>query len=124
VKHAKPGLSDGLEITVDHRTEGACVRLRGHLSIDSSPELRDRLLAIFGTQPPASVDVDLTEVLQIDTSGVATLLEALKIARNHNSVLCLVGLQGRALRLFEAAGLLGLFEKSGCKNLFSEPRTN
>ena len=105
--------SDTLEITVDHSEEGALVRLQGRLGIDSSPDLRDRLLAMLRGQPPKVVIVDLTKVSYIDTSGIATLLEAFKIARNRYTTLRLNGLQGRLAHLFEVTGLTALFETSG-----------
>jgi anti-sigma B factor antagonist len=108
--------SDTLEITMDHDEEGVLVRLQGRLGIDSSPDLRDRLLAILRGQPSKVLIVDLTEVSYIDTSGIATLLEALKIARNRHITLRLKGLQSRQARLFEATGLTALFETSGTQN--------
>ena len=105
---------ESLDINVDHGEEHALVRLRGRLGIDSSPTLRDRLLAILQGQPPKTIIVDLTEVSFIDAAGIATLLEALKVARHHQATLCLKGLQGRMVRLFEATGLQAVFE-SACK---------
>ena len=103
-----------LEITEDENEGGTLVRLRGRLSIDSSPAFRDRLLAMLRRQPPAAVVVNLTEVSYIDASGVATLVEGLKTARNRQTTLCLKGLQGRVRHLFEVTGLLTLFETTGC----------
>src|SRR5262249_34904358 len=114
--------SDTLEISVNQSEEGALVRLQGRLGIDSSPDLRDRLLAMFEGQPSKVVIVDLTEVSYIDVSGVATLLEALKIARNRHTMLRLKGLHGRLARLFEVTGLTALFETSGFKSAASTLR--
>ncbi len=113
---------DSLDITVEHGEERALVRLHGRLGIDSSPNLRDRLLAILQAQPPKIIMVDLTEVSYIDASGVATLIEALKVARNCHATLCLKGLQGRMARLFEVMGLLSVFEAAGCKEASPELR--
>jgi len=113
---------ESLDITVDDGEERAFVRLHGHLGIDSSPDLRDRLLAMLEGQPPKTIVVDLTEVSYIDASGIATLLEALKIARSRQVTLCLKGLHGRIVRLFEATGLLALFETTGCKDASPELR--
>ena len=102
-----------LEIIEDEGEEGRLVRLRGRVSIDSSPAFRDRLLATLRRQSPAAVTVDLTEVSYMDASGVATLVEGLKTARNRQTTLRLKGLQGRVRHLFEVTGLLTLFETSG-----------
>jgi anti-sigma B factor antagonist len=113
---------DSLGITVDHGEERAFVRLHGRLVIDSSPDLRDRLLVMLEGQPPKTIIVDLTEVSYMDDSGIATLLEALKVARNRQVTLCLKGLQGRMARLFEVTGLQAVFETDGCKSASPELR--
>jgi len=106
--------NDTLEITVDQGTEGLWLRLRGRLNIDSSPDFRDRLLAILRAQPPGIVTVDMTDVSYIDASGIATLIEGLRIAHNRGLTLGLNGLQDRLVNLFKVSGVLALFEKSGC----------
>ena len=108
-----------LEIIEDEGEEGTLVRLRGRLSIDSSPAFRDRLLALLRRQSPPGVIVDLTEVSYMDASGIATLVEGLKTARNRQTTLCLKGLQGRVRHLFEVTGLLTLFEASGDRSASS-----
>ena len=107
-------LTDGLEITLHHGDEGSILRLRGCLNIDSSPALRDRLLAMLGAQSSEAVIVDLTDVSYIDSSGVATLIEGLRMARTRQTTLCLQGLQGRLLHLFQVTSISTLFEKNGC----------
>jgi len=111
--------TDGLEITTDHGEEGTLVRLHGRLNIDSSPRLRDQLLAMLRRPSPEAVIVDLTGISYMDASGIATLLEGLKIARNRQTTLCLHGLEGRLRHLFEVTGVLALFEMSGCRSISS-----
>jgi len=105
---------DNLDIDVDRGEERTFVRIQGRVGPDSSPDLRDRLLAILQGQPPKAIIVDLTDVSRIDASGIATLLEALKVARARQVTLCLKGLQGRMSRLFEVTGLQAVFE-SACQ---------
>ena len=105
----------GLEITVLQHDDEVLVRLNGRATVDSSPDLRDRLLQILAEEPsPRVVTVDLTGVTYTDASGIATLIEALKIARHHQMTLCLQGLIGSVLRLFVVTGVLPLFEASDC----------
>ena len=113
-----------LEITEDSGDEGTLVCLRGRLSIDSSPAFRDLLLAVLRRQSPAAVIVDLTEVSYMDASGIATLVEGLKTARNRQTTLCLQGLQGRVRHLFEVTGLLTLFETSGRRSASSDVKVS
>jgi anti-anti-sigma factor len=104
-----------ISITVDHCGSDALVRLNGRIDVDSSPELRDCLLAILSEERlPRAITVDLAGVPYIETSGIATLVEALRIARHHQTIFCLQGLGGSVLRLFEVTGVLALFEASDC----------
>ena len=106
---------DSLEIKVEDSEREVIVRLSGRVNVDSSPALRERLIAILFEQPlPPAVTVDLTGAVYIETSGIATLIEALRFARRHQIVFCLQGLKGPVLRLFEVTGALALFEESGC----------
>lgn len=111
--------AETLEIAVHHDDEGSMVRLRGRLNIDSSPAFRDQLLAMLRAQPPEAVVVDFSDVHYIDSSGLATLIEGLKTARQRQTTLCVQGLQGPLLRLFQVTGVSTLFEKSGCQSASS-----
>ena len=107
--------SSSLKITVDYSGQGAIVRPSGRINVDSSPDLRDCLLAILSAEPlPRAVTVDLAGVSYIETSGIATLIEALRIARHRQMTFCLQGIGGSVLRLFEVMGVLALFEASDC----------
>jgi anti-sigma B factor antagonist len=100
-----------LEISVDQLGKDVIVRPSGRINVDSSPDLRDCLSAILSADPlPRAITVDLTGVSYIETSGIATLIEALRIARHHQTIFCLQGLSGSMLRLFEVTGVLTLFE--------------
>jgi anti-sigma B factor antagonist len=90
------------------------VRLSGRVDVDSSPDLRDRLRTLLSQEElPQAIIVDLAAVPYIETSGVATLIEALRIARHRQVKFRLQGLTGATLRLFEVTGVLALFEASG-----------
>ena len=106
--------TDSLEITVLPGDEGSTLCLRGRLNIDSSPAFRDRLLSILQAHSPQAVIVDFSEVSYLDSSGIATLIEGLKIARMRQTTLCVQGLQDRLLHLFQVIGMSTLFEKNGC----------
>jgi anti-sigma B factor antagonist len=100
-----------LAIAVDRRGTEVIVGLSGRIDVDSSPDIRDCLLAILsGKQLVHTVTVDLDGVNHIEASGIATLVEALKIAGPRQIRIHLQGLHGSVLRLFEVTGLLPLFE--------------
>ena len=105
---------DLLTISVTRIEEGgALVSLAGRLTINSSPELRNQLLAVLYGETLKSLVIDLSDVPYVDLSGVATLLETLRIARSRKTGLQLRGLHDRPSYLLEVTGLLSLFETSG-----------
>jgi anti-sigma B factor antagonist len=101
------------EGTVVASEDRALVHLHGPIDIDSSPALGERLLAFLHSPHPKVVRIDLSAVSHIDSSGVATLIETLRVARASRTELRLEGLHDRLLRLFESTGILSLFNKSG-----------
>ena len=98
-----------LQSDIAIRQDGGVTRVSGRVDIDTSPVLRAHLLAILQGQPAQAVTIDLSAVTHIDSSAVATLIEAVKIARIHDAEVKLQGLDGRLLRLFQSTGILSLF---------------
>ena len=108
--------TSNIDIVVDHSGEDTVVRLNGRIDVDSSPDVRDRLRAILTSDPlPHAVTVELSDVTSIEASGIATLIEALKVARHREIRFHLQG-HGSVFQLFESAGLLALFDKSSGGN--------
>jgi anti-anti-sigma regulatory factor len=52
--------NEDLEIAVSKRDDSSIVRLRGRVNVDSSPALRDQLMALLRAQSPKAVIVDLS----------------------------------------------------------------
>jgi anti-sigma B factor antagonist len=108
---AQPESMDKPAIQIVENKGGALVYVSGRVDIDSSPSLRDQLLALLRGHI-TMVRIDLTAVTSIDSSAVATLAEALKIARAGKTELRLQGLHDELLRIFEFTGLVSLFNGS------------
>jgi anti-anti-sigma factor len=87
--------------------------LGGRVTIDSSPSLRKQLLALLSQQSPATLIIDLSELSYIDCSGIGTLIEALRIARQRHTKLQLRGVRDGPRHLLEVTGLLRLFDTNG-----------
>jgi anti-sigma B factor antagonist len=105
---------DSLQIRIESDEAGVVMYLSGRLSIETSPELRVHLLAMLRRQsPPRTLSIDLGAVSYMDTAGMATLVEGLKIARIAGIAMHLQGLQGRLLHLFQATGIGSLFGVGG-----------
>jgi anti-sigma B factor antagonist len=94
--------------------EGHVVSIQGRINVDNSGEMR-RTLSDALRLRPASLTVDLSGVTYIDTSGLATLVEAARIARKQGARLVLCGIQGQARYFLEITCLDQLFEIAGEK---------
>jgi anti-sigma B factor antagonist len=103
-------LSHDLIAACGQNDEGCCVTLEGRITIDSSPDLRTLLLSKLDSVTCRALTLDFGEVTYIDTSGLAVLLELLKVARHSAKRFTLSGLQEKPRYLLEATRLLNLFE--------------
>ena len=101
-----------LDLQVEKTSSRVLLRLTGKVTVESSPHLRDQLLAVLNDAALDQVMIDLTGVPYLDLSGIATLIEALKIARAKRSHLVLMGLQDGPHYLLEVSGVLPFFEEA------------
>lgn len=88
--------------------DGMLVTPRGDVDLSRSPHLRKALAAASQSKPRKLV-VDLGQVNYMDSSGVATLVEALQIARRNGTTLILAALQPRVRSIMEIARLDTVF---------------
>jgi anti-sigma B factor antagonist len=97
--------------TVSENDGGECrVFLSGRITIDSSPDLRSLLLERLQSSSCRSLTADFCDVVYLDTSVVATLVEVLKSARASGKAFHLDRLGERPHYLLEATRLLHLFD--------------
>jgi anti-sigma B factor antagonist len=110
VKTKETRLESG-EITVQSfpADDRITVTVAGRVTVDSSPSLRSALLEILRRGASPVMVIDLSAVSYLDTSGLATLLEALKAARQHSTKLRVTGIAGKARILAEIAQLDTMF---------------
>jgi anti-sigma B factor antagonist len=89
------------------------VAIAGRTTVDTSPDLRSVLLGLLrrGTAPVVVIDVSALSYL--DMSGIATLLEALKAARERSVKLRLAGMSGQVRALAEIAQLDTIYRAWG-----------
>ena len=83
------------------------VAFKGEVDLESSPAARELLLKCFDT--PRKVIVDLSEVTYIDSSGVASLVEALQAAKKNGSRFALAASSEPTRRVLELARLDKVF---------------
>lgn len=91
------------------RTEGGTtiVVLSGDVDLDSSPKVRSVLLESVDNK--CGVLVEMSAVSYIDSSGVASLVEAYQSARRGSTLFALVAVSDAAMRVLELARLDQVF---------------
>lgn len=99
-----------MKIQVTERVPSAyVVALEGDLDMSSSPQVRNALLPIF-RKGASRVIVDLSGVPYIDSSGIATFVEALQLSRKGTTRFTLAGAGPTVESIFELAYLKEVFE--------------
>ena len=84
--------------------DGVYLALSGDIDLSRSPELRQSLINMTARGHKRIV-VDLAAVPYMDSSGVATLVEALQAQRKAGGKMVLCGLQEKVRSIFEIARL-------------------
>lgn len=84
------------------------VRPSGDIDLSGSPILRQELRRVQADKPNRLV-IDLGLVPYMDSSGVATLVEAMQIARKNSTKLVLCAMQAKVRSIFEIARLDTVF---------------
>ena len=87
---------------------GEIVSISGRVAIDTSSRMRDRLADALRSRPDA-ITIDLSQVDYMDTSGLATLIEAMRLARQENTELLLRGVQEQPRYLLRVSDLDRVF---------------
>ena len=86
------------------------IDVQGQVDLHSSPRMRSAILEGINRKDVAQVAVNLSGVNYIDSSGVATLVEALQLARARNRRFVLFGLRQETREVLELARLDRIFE--------------
>jgi anti-sigma B factor antagonist len=91
-------------VGVESLSDGVCITLTGEIDLSQSPVVRQQLMQIVADKPERLL-VDLSNVSYMDSSGVATLVEALQAQRKNNGRMILYGLQPKVRGIFEVSRL-------------------
>ena len=101
-------LPQAAALTVD-TSSGSTVRVSGSLVVDTSPKLRALLLQAIERRVGPTIVIDLSPVTYLDTSGIATLLDAARVARAHAVRLRVVGVAGEPKMLAQVTEMDRIF---------------
>lgn len=104
--------AEDLPVEVEKRDEAVILRPSGEIDLGRSPALRSSISRVQGERPRRLI-FDLQNVPYMDSSGVATLVEAMQVARRYNGSLVLCGLHERVRSIFEIARLDMVFKIVG-----------
>ena len=89
------------------------VVIAGRATVDTSPDLRSVLFGLLRRSTTPVVVIDFSAVSYLDMAGIATLLEALKAARERSVKLRLTGISGQVRTLAEVAQLDTIYHAWG-----------
>ena len=109
------------ELSVDTWRAGGhtIVIVTGRVTVDSSPRLQAVLHEAIGAAPPAGVVIDFAAARYLDTSAIATLLEAATLAAKRGVPLRVIGLGGEARFVAEATELDRIYLAMGYEVQFT-----
>ena len=99
----------GVSIEKDQSSDGSLLRVSGEIDLYSSPEVRKAILKTI-PKTEGCLAIDLAGVTYIDSSGVATLVEGLRSAREHDVGFALVSPSSAVTQVLELARLDSVFE--------------
>jgi anti-sigma B factor antagonist len=99
-----------LQISARHLEKVTIFDISGDIDLATSPQLRKALLRELRELRIPRVVLNLRAVRYMDSSGVASLVEALKASRDSGSRLILFGLNSAIREVLQLSKLLKIFE--------------
>ena len=85
------------------------VDVNGDVTLYNAPQLRAMLVELMKEKHSPRVIVNLTDVKYIDSAGVASLVEGLKLSRELKTGFALFGLQRSPRQVLELTHLVKVF---------------
>ncbi len=98
-----------MDHTITEESGVVVVALNGDIDLEFSSQAREVLLKAAG-EAVVAVVVDMSGVGMVDSSGVASLLEAFQAARTRGKGFVLAGAGQPVVRVLKLAGLDTVFE--------------
>lgn len=99
-----------MEIGVRESGGATIVDLNGDITLRTTPQVRKVLLSQFREKHARRVIANMSGVRYIDSAGVASLVEALRLSRDLNSEFALFGLGKVARQVLELTRLTKVFQ--------------
>ena len=99
-----------MHIATRQQGTSTVVDVQGDIDLYNSPEVRKIILEELKEKKVARLIVNLSGVRYIGSSGVASLVEGLKVSRTMSSRFMLYGLSPAAREVLELSRLIRVFE--------------
>jgi anti-sigma B factor antagonist len=99
-----------MAISIRQNNSTTIVDVVGDITLHNTPEVRKVLLNLLKEKRASRVVMNLTSVKYIDSAGVASLVEGLKMSREMKSGFALFGLSRTAREVLELTRLIKVFE--------------
>jgi anti-sigma B factor antagonist len=99
-----------MEIKTRQNGSATIVDVVGDITLYNSPDVRKVVLDLLKEKKVKRVIMNLTAVRYIDSAGVASLVEGLKVSRDLKSTFALFGLSRTAREVLELTRLIKVFE--------------
>ncbi len=99
-----------MQISTRQAGNATIVDVVGDIDLYNSPQVRRVMLEALEQEHATRVIVNLQSVRYIDSSGVASLVEGLKVSRKLGSRLILFGLSPAAREVLKLSRLIKVFE--------------
>ena len=99
-----------VEISTEKIDAGWLMLLKGDVDMNTSPDVRSNLGEVFKQGKAKALLINLSGVRYMDSSGIATLVEAMQNCMKQGMKLRLVELSPSVRDVFELARLASIFE--------------
>jgi anti-sigma B factor antagonist len=99
-----------VQVNIRHLNAISIIDVSGDIDLASSPQLRAATLKELKDAKPSRLVLNLTAVRYIDSSGIASLIEGLKAARDAKIRFVLFGLNTTVREVMQLSKLVKVFE--------------
>jgi len=99
-----------VEITLEKIGPGHLMLLKGDVDMNTSPDVRNGMAEVFKQPGGKVLVINLSGVRYMDSSGIATLVEAMQNCMKQGMKLRLAELSPSVRDVFELARLSSIFE--------------
>jgi anti-sigma B factor antagonist len=98
-----------LKFNIIPQDKATMVEIFGEIDMYSSPEVRKVLLQLVDNKT-AAIIINFQDVVYIDSSGIATLVEGLQEVEKYNGKFMLTNLSDKVMDVFELSRLDKVFD--------------